>query len=187
MFKKIIEFIKSLFIKAEVSDEQVDRFIKQYSPKSEKTYTLKEKPRRIPVKVEIESKKTLSEKLEKVELPVYAQGRVLPPKAKRTYIKTAASGRGKAFKSEGIKTRIAERKKGQWETPSSNIDPATAVVAAVVLSDDNPPVKSHTVDSGYCSHNSNSHSSHSSYDSHSSYSSYDSGSSDSGSSSSSCD
>lgn len=136
--------------------------------------------------------KPLDEQLKGVELPTYAQGKKLPPKAKRQYIDQAK--------------RVAPRKMSDNPASygnsqvNSGIDPVNAAVygyaAATILSDDTPsspapaPVeecRSSSATSTYSSSYSSSDDSYSSSSYSSSSSSYDSSSYDSGSSSSSCD
>lgn len=139
--------------------------------------------------------KPLDEQLRGVELPSYAQGKKLPPKAKRQFIDQAR--------------RAAPRKVSDNPASYGNsqinaapgIDPVNAAMygyaAATILSDDTPssapaPVEecrssaaTSTYSSSYSSSSSDDSYSSSSYGSSSS--SYDSSSYDSGSSSSSCD
>lgn len=146
------------------------------------------------VPVEKTPPKPLNEQLKGVELPAYAKGKTLPPKAKRQFIKQA--------KVSGTPARRLD------DTPHSTgghvashgIDPVNAALygytAGAILSDDTPaaqpaPVeecRSFSATSTYSSSYSSSDDSYSSssYGSSSS-SSYDSSSYDSGSSSSSCD
>lgn len=146
------------------------------------------------VPVEKTPPKPLNEQLKGVELPAYAKGKTLPPKAKRQFIKQA--------KVSGTPARRLD------DTPHSTgghvvshgIDPVNAALygyaAGAILSDDTPaaqpaPVeecRSSAATSTYSSSYSSSDDSYSSssYGSSSS-SSYDSSSYDSGSSSSSCD
>lgn len=118
-------------------------------------------------KVPPKKAKPLDEKLKEVDLPVYAQGKKLPPKAKRKFIKEAHNSTSRS---------------GTTQVNSNNDVPLTAGVlggigtyAAVMASDE--PSRSCSSSSSSSSYESSS----SSYDS----SSYDSGSSSS--SSSSCD
>lgn len=140
------------------------------------------------VPVEKTPPKPLNEQLKGVELPAYAKGKTLPPKAKRQFIKQA--------KVSGTPARRLD------DTPHSTgghvashgIDPVNAALygysAATILNDDTPAAQPAPVEECRSSSYTPSHSSYddsSSYSSSSSSSSYDSGSYDSGSSSSSCD
>ncbi|MEI9553831.1 hypothetical protein [Enterobacter hormaechei] len=145
------------------------------------------------VPVEKTPPKPLNEQLKGVELPAYAKGKTLPPKAKRKFIKQA--------KVSGTPARRLD------DTPHSagghvtshGIDPVNAALygytAATILNDDTPaaqpaPVeecRSSAATSTYSSSYSSSDDSYSSSSYGSSSSSYDSGSYDSGSSYSSCD
>lgn len=135
--------------------------------------------------------KRLNEQLKEVELPSYAQGKKLPPKAKRKYIAEAKRPVSRDLRSQ--------------DTP---LDPSSAMfygvgAAAILSSDDSrssvpaeapvrveecSPAPSHTPSHSDSTPSHHSSSSSDSYSSSSS-SSYDSGSSysDSSSSSSSCD
>lgn len=145
------------------------------------------------VPVEKTPPKPLNEQLKGVELPSYAKGKTLPPKAKRQFIKQA--------KVSGTPPRRLD------DTPHSagghvtshGIDPVNAALygytAATILNDDTPaaqpaPVeecRSSAATSTYSSSYSSSDDSYSSSSYGSSSSSYDSSSYDSGSSYSSCD
>lgn len=136
--------------------------------------------------------KRLNDQLREVELPSYAQGKKLPPKAKRKFI---AEAKRPDRRSEDTTSRGA----------FDSLDPTSAIVygagAAAILSSDEaqpsgpaePPVRveectpAPSYTPSYSDSTPSHHSSHDSYSSSSS--SYDSGSSysDSGSSSSSCD
>ncbi|QEG12111.1 hypothetical protein OMEGA_42 [Klebsiella phage vB_KaeM_KaOmega] len=137
--------------------------------------------------------KPLNEQLKGVELPAYAKGKTLPPKAKRQFIKQA--------KVSGTPARRLD------DTPHSTgghvtshgIDPVNAALygyaAATILNDDTPAAQTAPVEecrssaatSTYSSSYSSSDDSYSSSSYGSSSSSYDSSSYDSGSSYSSCD
>ena len=148
----------------------------------------------IKVPVEKTPPKPLDEQLKGVELPTYAKGKTLPPKAKRQFIKQAKVSGSPA---------PARR---QDDTPHSTgghvtshgIDPVNAALygyaAATILNDDTPAAQTVPVEECRTSHyEAPSYTpSYSSSDDSSSYgssssSSYDSGSYDSGSSYSSCD
>lgn len=146
-----------------------------------------------PEKAPATPPKPLNEQFEGVELPAYAQGRKLPPKAKRQYIERA-------------KTRplvpTTRRVDDSPATTGSHVstvghgsDAATMAVlgytAASVMNNDSTPApaecRSAAAISTYSSSYSSSDDSSSYHSSSSSSSSYDSGSYDSGSSYSSCD
>ncbi|AIA64572.1 hypothetical protein HL10_gp042 [Cronobacter phage CR8] len=140
--------------------------------------------------------KPLNEQLKGVELPAYAKGKTLPPKAKRQFIKQAKMSGSPA---PGRRLDDTPHSTG-GHVVSHGIDPVNAALygyaAGAILSDDTPaaqpaPVeecRSSAATSTYSSSYSSSDDSYSSssYGSSSS-SSYDSSSYDSGSSSSSCD
>lgn len=207
MFKKIIAWVRSLFVKVEIDQDKVDDYItvqsRQYQSAKEKSWSRNiEKPKVVNVQVvpttqeAIESlqqevdralasrapatpPKPLNEQLKGVELPVYAQGKKLPPKAKRQFIEQAKS------RSLAPTSRLLD------DTPQNPVvthgaDPATAAMygyaAATLLADTPtsiPAVEECRSEAAVSSYSS-------SYESSSS-SSYDSGSYDSGSSSASCD
>jgi hypothetical protein len=135
--------------------------------------------------------KPLNEQLKGVELPAYAKGKTLPPKAKREYIKRAGS--------PAPARRLDDTPHSTGgHVASHGIDPVNAALygyaAATILSDDTPAAQPAPVEecrsSAATSTYSSSYSSYddsSSYSSSSSSSSYDSSSYDSGSSYSSCD
>lgn len=146
------------------------------------------------VPVEKTPPKPLNEQLKGVELPAYAKGKTLPPKAKRQFIKQA-----KVSGSPAQARRLDDtpHSTGGYVT-SHGIDPVNAAMygyaAATILSDDTPsapaPVeecRSSAATSAYSSSHSSSDDGYSSSSYSSSSSSYDSSSYDSGSSSSSCD
>lgn len=148
------------------------------------------------VPVEKTPPKPLNEQLKGVELPAYAKGKTLPPKAKRQFIKQAKMSGSPA---PGRRLDDTTHSTG-GHVVSHGIDPVNAALygyaAGAILSDDTPaaqpaPVEecrssaaTSTYSSSYSSSDDNYSSS--SYGSSSS-SSYDSSSYDSGSSSSSCD
>lgn len=148
------------------------------------------------VPVEKTPPKPLNEQLKGVELPAYAKGKTLPPKAKRQFIKQAKMSGSPA---PGRRLDDTTHSTG-GHVVSHGIDPVNAALygyaAGAILSDDTPaaqpaPVgecRSSAATSTYSSSYSSSDDSYSSssYGSSSS-SSYDSSSYDSGSSSSSCD
>lgn len=148
------------------------------------------------VPVEKTPPKPLNEQLKGVELPAYAKGKTLPPKAKRQFIKQAKMSGSPA---PGRRLDDTPHSTG-GHVVSHGIDPVNAALygyaAGAILSDDTPaaqpaPVeecRSSAATSTYSSSYSSSDDSYSSssYGSSSS-SSYDSSSYDSGSSSSSCD
>lgn len=140
--------------------------------------------------------KPLDEQLKGVELPTYAKGKTLPPKAKRQFIKQA-----KTSGSPASARRLDDTPHSTGgHVASHGIDPVNAALygyaAGAILSDDTPsspapaPVeecRSSAATSTYSSSYSSSDDSYSSSSYSSSSSSYDSSSYDSGSSSSSCD
>lgn len=138
--------------------------------------------------------KPLNEQLKGVELPAYAKGKTLPPKAKRQFIKQA-----KMSGSPAPARRLDDTPHSTGgHVASHGIDPVNAALygyaAATILSDDTPAAQPAPVEecrsSAATSTYSSSYSSYddsSSYSSSSSSSSYDSSSYDSGSSYSSCD
>lgn len=145
------------------------------------------------VPVEKTPPKPLNEQLKGVELPTYAKGKTLPPKAKRQFIKQA-----KVSGSPAPARRLDDTPHSTGgHVTSHGIDPVNAAVygyaAATILSDDTPAAQPAPVEECRSSAATSTYSSsYSSYDDSSSYSSsssssYDSGSYDSGSSYSSCD
>lgn len=210
MIKKFVAWVKALFSPAKIEDVKVDEYIAKQS--SAPAGVLQSKNVKVTIcgkeltgfsekrEVVVEApKKSLDEQLKEVELPTYARGKKLPPRAKRQYI------------AQGKRPAPARRLD---DTPHSTgghvtshgIDPVNAALygyaAATIVNDHGvvtkaPPVEecrstaaTSTYSSSYSSHRDDSHSysnhSSSSYGS-SSDSSYDSSSYDSGSSSSSCD
>lgn len=131
--------------------------------------------------------KPLNEQLKGVELPAYAKGKTLPPKAKREYIKRAGS--------PAPARRLDDTPHSTGgHVASHGIDPVNAALygyaAATILNDDTPASQPAPVEECRSSAATSTYSSsYSSYDDSSSYSSssYDSSSYDSGSSYSSCD
>lgn len=75
MFSKVIGFIKGLFVKTEMSDEQIERIV---------TSSMVRKEIVLPPK-----KVSLDDRLKMVELPLYAKNKTLPPKAKQKFIREA--------------------------------------------------------------------------------------------------
>lgn len=147
----------------------------------------------IKVPVEKTPPKPLNEQLKGVELPAYAKGKTLPPKAKRQFIKQA-----KVSGSPAPARRLDDTPHSTGgHVTSHGIDPVNAAVygyaAATILNDDTPAAQPAPVEECRSSAATSTYSSsYSSYDDSSSYSSsssssYDSGSYDSGSSYSSCD
>lgn len=146
------------------------------------------------VKVPATPPKPLNEQLKGVELPTYAKGKTLPPKAKRQFIKQA-----KVSGSPAPARRLDDTPHSTGgHVTSHGIDPVNAALygyaAATILNDDTPAAQPAPVEECRTSHyEAPSYTpSYSSYDDSSSYgssssSSYDSGSYDSGSSYSSCD
>lgn len=145
------------------------------------------------VPVEKTPPKPLNEQLKGVELPTYAKGKTLPPKAKRQFIKQA-----KVSGSPAPARRLDDTPHSTGgHVTSHGIDPVNAAVygyaAATILGDDTPAAQPAPVEECRSSAATSTYSSsYSSYDDSSSYSSsssssYDSGSYDSGSSYSSCD
>ena len=137
--------------------------------------------------------KPLNEQLKGVELPAYAKGKTLPPKAKRQFIKQA-----KVSGSPAPARRLDDTPHSAGgHVVSHGIDPVNAALygyaAATILNDDTPAAQPAPVEECRSSAATSTYSSsYSSYDDSSSYSSsssssYDSGSYDSGSSYSSCD
>lgn len=93
MFKSLVAFIKRLFSKSEYTEAEVaaiDNAIKM--PEQKVEYVVK-----LP-----EPKKTLDEKISKIELPSYARGRKLPPKAKRQFVDEAKRRNNNKQPSEGF-------------------------------------------------------------------------------------
>ena len=147
----------------------------------------------IKIPVEKTPPKPLNEQLKGVELPTYAKGKTLPPKAKRQFIKQA-----KVSGSPAPARRLDDTPHSTGgHVTSHGIDPVNAAVygyaAATILNDDTPAAQPAPVEECRSSAATSTYSSsYSSYDDSSSYSSsssssYDSGSYDSGSSYSSCD
>ncbi|AKY04050.1 hypothetical protein ADU18_0150 [Cronobacter phage PBES 02] len=143
------------------------------------------------VPVEKTPPKPLNEQLKGVELPAYAKGKTLPPKAKRQFIKQAKMSGSPA---PGRRLDDTPHSTG-GHVVSHGIDPVNAALygyaAGAILSDDTPaaqpaPVEECRSSSATSTYSSSYSSSDDSYSSSSS-SSYDSGSYDSGSSYSSCD
>lgn len=145
------------------------------------------------VPVEKTPPKPLNEQLKGVELPAYAKGKTLPPKAKRQFIKQA-----KVSGSPAPARRLDDTPHSTGgHVVSHGIDPVNAALygyaAATILSDDTPAAQPAPVEECRSSSATSTYTpSYSSYDDSSSYSSsssssYDSGSYDSGSSYSSCD
>jgi len=145
------------------------------------------------VPVEKTPPKSLNEQLKGVELPTYAKGKTLPPKAKRQFIKQA-----KTSGSPAPTRRLDDTPHSTGgHVASHGIDPVNAAIygyaAATILNDDTPAAQPAPVEECRSSAATSTYSSsYSSYDDSSSYSSsssssYDSGSYDSGSSYSSCD
>ena len=108
--------------------------------------------------------KSLDEKLKSVELPAYAKGKVLPPAAKRKFLKQSKSGSSyKASGNSGLRADYVD-------TTVIGSSLGTVAVASTLLSDA-VETRSAECTSSYSS----------SYGGSDSYSSYDSGSSDCGS------
>ena len=194
MFKKLVVWIKSLFTPVEIKESKVDEFIanqvRMTDPRTQSIDSSLEKDevvtavdvtnKTVEVRSVVYSKtppKPLDEQLASVELPVYVQGKKLPPKAKRQYIEQA-----KRAVPRKMSDNPASFGNSQVNA-ASGIDPVNAAVygyaAATILSDDTPsaPVeecRSSAVTSAYSSSHSSSGDSYSSSDSSSSY---DSGSS----------
>ncbi|QPI18092.1 hypothetical protein POP15_044 [Pectobacterium phage POP15] len=131
--------------------------------------------------------KPLNEQLKGVELPSYAKGKTLPPKAKRQFIKQA-----KASPTPARRLDDTPHSTGGHVT-SHGIDPVNAALygyaAGAILSDDTPssPAPAPVEECRSSTYSSSSDDSYSSSSYSSSSSSYDSSSYDSGSSYSSCD
>lgn len=186
MFKKLITFVKSLFSPVKIDNSKVDEYIESQRAKqyiaandfvsaSEGSQSKPEKEEKPKVKKQDPVAKNLNEKLKGVELPVYAQGKKLPPKAKRQYIKQAQSSQGRKFSQSPSGYGYSQVNHDAAMTAGALGGVATY---AAVMAGDEPE---RSVDSCTTSYSSRSSSSYdSSYDS----SSYDSSSS---SSSSSCD
>jgi len=207
MFKKVIAWIKTLFTPLKIEEHDVDQFIQaqrrnhnqQDTVLSVKVREGKETvttpastpvvPQPVVAKAPATPPKSLNEQLKDVELPVYARGKKLPPKAKRQFIERK-NAIVQSYPARGQSLRRTED-----NSSSSPVDPmSAALLTAVVVSNDTPTRVEECRSSSSSSHDtdysSSSHSSsHDSYSSSSSsHSSYDSSSYDSGSSSySSCD
>jgi len=78
MFKSLVSFIKGLFVKVEINQEQLERVASCRTDNGKDTHIV------LPAV----KKKTLDDRLKDVaeDLPSYAKGRKLPPKAKLQYI-----------------------------------------------------------------------------------------------------
>ncbi|UNA02638.1 hypothetical protein [Enterobacter phage vB_ExiM_F5M1E] len=222
MIKRFVAWVKALFAPAKIDDVKVDEYIAKQSqtkrvvtvesrsyerpvvnvtvePSTQESVAQVEadlKAAGVKVPVEKTPPKPLNEQLKGVELPSYAKGKTLPPKAKRQFIKQA-----KVSGSPAPARRLDDTPHSTGgHVVSHGIDPVNAALygyaAGAILSDDTPaaqpaPVeecRSSAATSTYSSSYSSSDDSYSSssYGSSSS-SSYDSSSYDSGSSSSSCD
>lgn len=177
MFKKLFSWVKSIFVPVKIDNSKVDEYIESQRVKkyiaandfvseSEGSRSEPEKEEKPEVKKQDPIAKKLNEKLKGVELPVYAQGKKLPPKAKRKYIKQAQSNKGRKF-SDSPSGYGYSQVNHHDTTMTAGVLGGMATYAAVMANDE--PSRS-------CSSSSSS----SSYESSSS--SYDSGSS-----SSSCD
>lgn len=216
MITKFVAWVKALFAPANIEDSKVDEYIaKQHQAAGERQITKRRRHNEDEVvlkatvkddqvtfsdskgevvniglsKTLVTPPKPLDEQLKGVELPSYAKGKTLPPKAKRQFIKQS-------------KTVATARPRRLDDTPHSSgghgvshgIDPVNAALygyaAATVLQSDTPAVedsRSGAAISSYRSgYSTSDDSSIYSSSSSSSSSSYDSGSYDSGSSSS-CD
>lgn len=221
MIKKFVAWVKALFAPAKIDDVKVDEYISKQSqtkrvvtvesrsyerpvvnvtvepstPESVAQVEADLKAAGVKVPVEKTPPKPLNEQLKGVELPSYAKGKTLPPKAKRQFIKQA-----KVSGSPAPARRLDDTPHSTGgHVVSHGIDPVNAALygyaAGAILSDDTPaaqpaPVeecRSSAATSTYSSSYSSSDDSYSSSSYGSSSSSYDSGSYDSGSSYSSCD
>lgn len=187
MIKKFFAWIAGLFSPIKIDDQKVDDYIAQQSNKRSVVESIDPKKVKVSIagleiggfaegtKIVVDKKedaaprKTLDEQLKEVELPAYAKGKVLPPKAKKQYIARAKSP----------------------VTSRSNLDNSSSSVTASPVNDPTGMFAAGVIMGSSASSSSSSYGSCSSYDSSSSHSSssssYDSGSYDSGSSSSSCD
>lgn len=168
MFKKFVAWVKALFAPAKISDAKVDEYIARQSRKIVKS-SVETADKSVKVGTSPPRRgtppKRLDDKLKDVELPVYARGKELPPKAKRQFIEQAKR-RPASNSSSTLKTSSVV----QSDTPSAALY-GYGVLASEAARQDSDPVVSSCRSS-----------------SHSGSSSYDYGSSDSGSSSSSsCD
>lgn len=192
MFKKFVAWVKALFVPVVIREESVDQFINaQRRVHTEPVIRKVEAPVVEPVvqKSPVTPPKPLNEQLKGVELPSYAKGKTLPPKAKRQYIKQAQSAPARKFSESPASYGSSQ------VHHNSGIDPVNAAVygyAAATILDDTPAAAAPVVEECRSSSSSSYSPSYSSYDDSSSYSSsssssYDSGSYDSGSSYSSCD
>lgn len=105
MFKKAIAWIKTLFTPLKIEERDVDQFIQAQRRNHRQEDTILSVKVRgdketvttpasdpvvasqpVTVKATPTPPKSLNEQLKDVELPVYAQGKKLPPKAKRQFI-----------------------------------------------------------------------------------------------------
>ena len=213
MIKKFVAWVKALFAPAKIEDAKVDEYIAKQSqnpswerhieksPAAEKVINVTvvpSTPERVAqveadlkaagVKVPVEKTppKPLNEQLKGVELPAYAKGKTLPPKAKREYIKRAGS--------PAPARRLDDTPHSTGgHVASHGIDPVNSALygyaAATILNDDTPAAQPAPVEECRTSHY-DAPSYTPSYDSTPSYSSpsYDSPSSyDGGYSGGSCD
>lgn len=105
MIRKVVAWVRALFAPAKIEDVKVDEYIAtqklraagesgigQWSRHMEKA---KVEEVVTPKKAEPTPPKPLNEQMKGVELPSYAKGRTLPPKAKRNFIKQAKSEQGR--------------------------------------------------------------------------------------------
>ncbi|QYC52546.1 hypothetical protein [Salmonella phage SSBI34] len=194
MFKKLVSWFKGLFSssKVEIDEVKVDEYIsKQPTNVNVRMVEVGTKPIDKPLgdkevvtavntkentvkvaeivqddsKVVIKQGKTLNDKLKEVELPAYAKGRKLPPKAKKEFIKRSRSnGRPMSVSSPS-------RPVHQDSDDILNIATVAGISTAIVTSGSS----SYRSDDN-CNYTS-SYSSSSSYGGSDSYSSCDSGSS----------
>lgn len=189
-----VRFIKpeTVHVDEQLNENQVVVAV-DLAEKTKRVVTVESRSTVRDVPVEKTPPKPLNEQLKGVELPTYAKGKTLPPKAKRQFIKQA-----KVSGSPAPARRLDDTPHSTGgHVTSHGIDPVNAAVygyaAATILSDDTPEAQPAPVEECRSSAATSTYSSsYSSYDDSSSYSSsssssYDSGSYDSGSSYSSCD
>lgn len=101
MIRKAVAWIKALFAPAKIEDVKVDEYIATQKLRTAGESGIGQWSRHVekaavtPSKAEPTPPKSLNEQMKGVELPSYAKGRTLPPKAKRNFIKQAKSGQGR--------------------------------------------------------------------------------------------
>lgn len=184
MIKKFVAWLKALFAPAKIEDARVDEYIAKQSQRSTWERHMGKTESRTHVEAEVVRKvkapptppKPLNEQLKGVELPIYAKGKTLPPKAKRQYIKQARSAPARKFSESPTSYGSSQ------VHHNSGVDPVNAAMygysAATILNDDAPAAQPAPVEECRTSH----------YDAPSYTPSYDSPSSyDGGYSGGSCD